>query len=153
ELHVSRQCVNVADRNPRIAAAHLLDHSGDESGSDELWRTNPDLARAAAREKLNVAKTLAQLIEYHIATLQKRISRTRSLDTVRTSVEQADAKSILELSDGLRDRRLRHAYLLGGLRHASPFNDRSEDLEIPQAQPAAEPTIEFRVLIGHRIYQ
>jgi hypothetical protein len=86
----------VADRNPRIAAAHLLDHSGDESGSDELWRTNPDLARAAAREKLNVPKTLAQLIEYHIATLQKRISVNRSLDTVRTSVEQADAKSIIE---------------------------------------------------------
>jgi hypothetical protein len=126
----------------------LDDHRHDH-GRNRCNATNPHFAFGWVGQELNVSYTLPQIIERSHAALEQRIAIYRWLNTVRASIQEADADGSLQLADCLRHRRLLNSQLRCGFRHAARFNNGKKDVQIPQAQAPPDPILPID-RSGHR---
>jgi len=66
----------------------------------------------------------------------------------RGAVRYAHAEGVLDGSDRLRDRGLRHVEMDAGLRHAAVLRNGEENVQVAKPHPAADPAVPVDSL-GH----
>jgi hypothetical protein len=99
--------------------------------------------KVGSARKFNIPDALTEFIEGNLATIEEGLATERRRDATRTAVEKSYACGCFEIGDRLRDHRLRHAEMRGRLHHAGGLNDREQNVEIAQAEPAADRALPF----------
>src|SRR6202008_3449897 len=78
------------------------------------------------------------LVKGREAALEESMAIDRRLDSLRTTVEQFDPDSVLEIGDHLRHAGLRYTEMRGRLGHAAALHDGEKEMQIAQPQAAAD---------------
>src|SRR5262249_30170807 len=98
----------------------------------------PHLACRRVGEILQGPDALLELVERRGAAVHHGAGVDRRLDATRAAFEQWHAKRLLEVGDDLGYSRLGDAELCSGLGHAAALRDGQKNVEMPQADAAAD---------------
>jgi hypothetical protein len=103
---------------------------------DRIRRADADLTLGRIGEEVDILHALAQIIEDRDAALGQRLAVGGRDDAAAAAIDQLDGERIFQLDDRLGDRGLRDREPPGGLAHAAGLDDREQDIEVAQFQPA-----------------
>src|SRR5207302_11506378 len=106
-------------RHARMLPQHPIDHDLDHSRRKRVGASYPEFSCGRISKKADLVDALLQFVEDGNAAFDERAAVLSWLDTLRASIEQADAKGVLHVGDGLRNGGLGRAKRLRGFRHAS----------------------------------
>jgi hypothetical protein len=88
------------------------------------------LAAAGIGQEFEFFNALAQFVEYGSTAFEQGPTIDRWLDTLRSPIEKAEADSMLNIGNGLRNRRLRDRKVGSRLSHAARSRDGEQDVQV-----------------------
>jgi hypothetical protein len=110
------------DGDAGILVAESFDDAGKERSYERLVTTDSHLSGGGVRQEVDLANTLPELVEGGGTAARQRAPVERGFDPLRTAVEEANAESVLEIGDRLRDGGLRYGETVRRARHTPPTN-------------------------------
>jgi hypothetical protein len=99
--------------------AQGLDQVWPDGGREGVDQADPEVGQGALSRRAHGATDLARGLEQRLGPVVEHVARRGALRRSHGAVEDLDAEHVLEVSDGLRNRRLGRAEALGGGGHAA----------------------------------
>src|SRR5262245_17354191 len=112
-----------------------LHRSGHDTGQQRLCASDPQFAGDWIGEEPNLFYACPHIVEDRDTSFEEGTTIECRLDALRAAVKQANAEQMLEVCDGLRNDRLRHAELLCSLAHAFPLRHCHRETQVLQFEP------------------
>jgi hypothetical protein len=131
----------------RILPPQPLHDGLPEAREQRFGAADPQLARRRIRHELDLVHARSEIVENGDAALEQGAAIRGRLDALRAAVEQAHGEHAFEVGYHLGNDRLRDREMLGRLRHAAPFRDGHDDLQVLKLDAVAdEVRLHFRRL-------
>ncbi len=124
-VHLAQHDVDVG-----LRPAERLEHDAEQRAVDERRRPDPDQALRRVEETLRLAQQHLLRVEDLAHVRQKMVAEVRELNAPCGAIEQAAAQLLLELTDAIGQRRLRHVALAGGGGEGSLGGDGIDEAEL-----------------------
>jgi hypothetical protein len=106
-----------------------------------LHAADPHFSCGRIGQEFDIPDGLLQLIEYRNAAFEERATVDRRLDAAGAAIEKPHAERVFEIGDDLGDGGVGNTEVPRRLGHAAVLNDRRDDMQVPQFQPAADLTL------------
>lgn len=88
---------------------------------------------------------MTKFVECGLSAFNQDLTIDRRFDAPAAAIKEPDAELVLYFGNHLRDSGLRDKQSFGRFRHASAFGQGKNDVEIAQAEPAADLLIPIQV--------